>query len=106
MPKYLFEGKYTAEGAKGLMRDGGTGRRAALEKAIAGAGGRLESVYFAFGGTDVYVLADMPDNASAAALALAVGQAGTASTRTIVLLTPEEVDAATKKVVAYRAPGG
>jgi uncharacterized protein with GYD domain len=106
MPKYLFEGKYTAEGAKGLMRDGGTGRRAALEKAIAGAGGRLESVYFAFGGTDVYVLAEMPDNVSAAALALAVGQAGTASTKTIVLLTPEEVDAATKKAVAYRPPGG
>jgi uncharacterized protein with GYD domain len=106
MPKYLFEGKYTAEGAKGLMRDGGTGRRAALEKAIAGAGGRLESVYFAFGGTDVYVLAEMPDNVSAAALALAVGQAGTASTKTIVLLTPEEVDTATKKAVAYRPPGG
>src|SRR5450432_926932 len=106
MPKYLFEGKYTAEGAKGLLRDGGTGRRAALEKAIAGAGGRLESVYFAFGGTDVYVLAEMPDNVSAAALALAVGQTGTASTKTIVLLTPEEVDAATKKAVAYRPPGG
>ncbi len=106
MPKFLFEGKYTAEGAKGLVKDGGTGRRAALEKSIAGAGGRLEAVYFGFGGTDVYVLADMPDNASAAALALAVGQSGKASTRTIVLLTPEEVDAATKKVVAYRPPGG
>ena len=106
MPKYLFEGKYTAEGAKGLIRDGGTSRRAALEKAITANGGKLESFYFAFGGSDVYVLCELPDNATAAALALAVGQAGMASTKTIVLLTPEEVDVATKKSVPYRPPGG
>ena len=83
MAKYMFTARYTAEGAKGLVRDGGTGRRAAVEKACAAAGGRLESMYFAFGGIDAYVVADLPDNVSAAALALAVNQGGGAATSTV-----------------------
>jgi uncharacterized protein with GYD domain len=106
MPKYLFQANYTAEGAKGIMKDGGTARRAAVEKAVAGLGGRMESFYFAFGGSDAYVICDLPDNVTAAAMALAVAQSGKASTSTTVLLTPEDVDAATKKSVAYRGPGG
>lgn len=102
MAKYLFEGKYTAEGIKAVMRDGGTGRRAAVDKALKSIGGRLEAFYFGFGGTDAYVLADLPDNVTAAAMAFAVAQSGVASTKTVVLLTPEEADAATKKTVAYR----
>ena len=105
MAKYLFEANYTAEGAKGIMREGGSARRAAVEKAVAGLGGRLEAFYFAFGATDAFVIVDLPDNATAAAMALAVGQSGLATTRTTVLLTMEEADAATKKSVAYRGPG-
>ena len=106
MPKYLFEARYTAEGVKGLVRDGGTGRRAAIDKACVSAGGKLEAMYFAFGGVDAYVVADLPDNVSAAALALAVNQAGAATTRTVVLMTAQEVDAAGKKSVAYSPPKG
>jgi uncharacterized protein with GYD domain len=105
MAKYLFEARYTAEGAKAIQRDGGSARRAAVAKTLEAIGGRLESFYFAFGGTDAYVIADLPDNTTAAALALAVGQSGLVSTKTAVLLTPEEVDAATKKSVPYRPPG-
>jgi len=105
MAKYLFEAHYTAEGAKGIIREGGTGRRAAVEKAVTALGGRLETFYFAFGDTDAYVIVDLPDNVTAAAMALAVGQSGLASTKTVVLLTPEETDAATKVSVAYRGPG-
>lgn len=105
MAKFLIEAKYTPEGAKGILKEGGSARRAAVEKAISGLGGRLESFYFAFGGVDAYVIADFPDNATAAAMALAVGQTGLASTKTVVLLTMEEADAATKKNVAYRGPG-
>lgn len=105
MAKYMFEARYTAEGAKGIIKEGGTARRAALEKALTGLGGRLEAFYFALGGADAYVIADLPDNASAAAVSLAVGQSGMASTKTIVLLTVEEADVATKKSVAYRPPG-
>jgi uncharacterized protein with GYD domain len=46
----------------------------------------------------------LSDNESAAAFALAVGEAGGASVRTVVLLTPEEVDAAAKRSVEYRPP--
>ena len=105
MGKYLFEAHYTTEGAKGVAKEGGSARRAAVEKAIASVGGRLESLYFAFGGSDAFVIADLPDNVSAAAMALAVNQSGMASTKTVVLLTTEEMDAAGKKNVSYRAPG-
>lgn len=106
MAKYLFEARYSAEGVKGLVRDGGTGRRAAIDKACVSAGGKLEAMYFAFGDVDAYVVADLPDNVSAAALALAVNQAGAATTRTVVLMTAQEVDAAGKKAVAYSPPKG
>jgi uncharacterized protein with GYD domain len=105
MAKFLFEAKYTSEGAKGIIKEGGSARRDAIEKAVAALGGRLESFYFAFGGVDAYVIVDLPDNVTAAAMALAVGQSGLASTRTVVLLTVEETDAATKKSVTYRGPG-
>jgi uncharacterized protein with GYD domain len=106
MPKYLYTANYTPEGVKGLVRDGGTGRRAAVEKAVAGAGGRLEAMYFAFGGNDVYVICDMPNNAAAAAMALAVNASGLAASNTVVLMTAAEVDEATKKSIEYRPPGG
>jgi uncharacterized protein with GYD domain len=105
MAKFLFEAHYTPEGAKGIIKEGGSARRAAIEKAVTALGGRLEAFYFAFGGVDAYVIVDLPDNATAAAMALAVGQSGLASTKTVVLLTGEEVDAATKKSVTYRGPG-
>jgi uncharacterized protein with GYD domain len=106
MPKFLFQGKYSADGVKGLLREGGSGRREAVDKLVASVGGRVESMYFAFGGTDVYIVADLPDNTAAAAVALAVAQTGKASANTVVLMTPEEMDAATKKSVKFRPPGG
>ena len=105
MPKFLFEANYTPEGAKGIVKEGGSARRAAIEKSVSALGGRLEAFYFAFGAVDAYVIVDLPDNVTAAAMALAVGQSGLASTKTVVLLTPEETDAATKKSVSYRGPG-
>ena len=105
MGKYLFEANYSAEGAKAVAKEGGTARRAAVEKSIASIGGRLEAFYFAFGKSDAFVIADLPDNVSAAAMAMAVNQSGVATTNTVVLLTPEEMDAAGKKTVAYRPPG-
>jgi len=105
MPKYLFEAHYTAAGAKGVAQEGGTGRRAAIAKMTEGLGGKLETFYYAFGGVDAYVIVDMPDNVSAAAAALAVSAGGGATSRTVVLLTGAEMDAAVKKETTYRAPG-
>jgi len=105
MAKYLIKSNYTLNGTKGLIKDGGSGRRAAVEQTLKGLGGKLESFYFAFGETDVYVIADLPDPMSAAAISLTVNAAGGALVTTIPLLTAEEMDQACKRSVQYRAPG-
>lgn len=105
MPKYLVQASYTTEGAKGLLKDGGSKRRAGVEQMISALGGKLEAFYFAFGDPDAYVIVDAPDNVSAAAVSLAVNASGAVSLRTTPLLTPEEIDQATKKSVSYRPPG-
>jgi uncharacterized protein with GYD domain len=105
MPKFLIRANYKPEGLKGLMKDGGTGRRKAVEQMAAGFGGKVETFYFAFGDTDAVLIVDAPDNVTAAAVALAVNASGLVTTITTPLLTPEEVDQATKKSVIYRAPG-
>jgi len=105
MPKYLVQVNYVGEGIKGLLKDGGTRRRTAAEKLIKSLGGTMETFYYAFGETDVFVIAELPDNASMAALGLALGASGAVTSRTTVLMTPKEVDAAAKKKPAYRPPG-
>jgi uncharacterized protein with GYD domain len=104
--KYLIEATYTNTGMKGVLDKGGTARVEAIEKTVADVGGTLESFYFAFGSCDAYVTVDLPDNTTAAAVALAVGATGAASTKTIVLLTAEEIDRATHTQLAYTPPGG
>lgn len=106
MPSFLIEASLTAGGVKGVQSEGGTARREAVRSAIESVGGRLESFHFGFGDQDVFVIADFPDNESAAAMALAVNSSGAVTTRTVVLLTPEEVDAAARRSVEYRPPGG
>ena len=105
MPKFLFKASYSADGVKGVQSAGGTSRRDAVADLAKSVGGSLESFYFAFGDADVYTIVDLPDNESATAVALTVNAAGGAAVRTVVLLTPEEVDAAAKRSVDYRPPG-
>ncbi|HYC07313.1 MAG TPA: GYD domain-containing protein [Candidatus Binatia bacterium] len=105
MSKYLFIGSYTAEGAKGVLKEGGTARRTATEKLLGSVGGTLEAYYFGFGGDDFYLIADLPGNVEAAAGALAAGASGAINVRTVVLLTPAEVDRAVAIHADYRAPG-
>ncbi|MGO9903326.1 MAG: GYD domain-containing protein [Solirubrobacteraceae bacterium] len=105
MAKFLVKASYTTEGAKGVQRAGGTSRRDAVARMAEGLGGKLESFYFAFGETDAYVVLDLPDNQSAAAASMAVNAAGSATSEVVVLLTPENIDAAAKLSVDYRAPG-
>ena len=106
MARFLFQGTYSTEGVKGVLKDGGTGRRAAVETAIKSIGGKMEGFYFAFGDTDVFVIVDGIDNEDALTFAMGVGSTGTLSrVHTTVLLTPEEVDKAAKKTMSYRPPG-
>ena len=106
MPKYLWRGSYTTDGVKGLSKDGGTKRRESVQRLIEGLGGRLESFYFAFGEDDLFLVYDLPDNASAAAGSLIVAATGAVRGQTLVLVTTDEMDQAAKKSATYRPPGG
>ncbi len=106
MAKYLLQASLTQEGVQGLLREGGTSRRATVEQLTRGMGGTLEAFYYAFGDADVFVIADLPDHASASAASLTINASGAITVKTTVLITPEEVDEATRKTVNYRPPGG
>jgi uncharacterized protein with GYD domain len=105
MPKYLFAANYTKQGVEGIRSAGGQSRVDAITSMTEGVGGSLESFYFAFGDVDAYVIVDLPDDETAAAVALAVGASGAAGVRTTKLLTAAQVDAARGKDVGYRPPG-
>ena len=105
MPKYMIQASYVGEGLKGLLKEGGTKRRDTVAQVIEGMGGTLESFYYAFGDYDVVGVADMPDNVSSVAFSLMINASGVISAKTTVLLTPEEIDQATKLTVDYRPPG-
>jgi uncharacterized protein with GYD domain len=105
MPKYMIKASYNADGAKGLLKEGGTARRAAVQKLIEAAGGTVEAFYFAYGDADALLIVDMPEAAAGIAVSLAVNASGVVRLSTTPLITPEELDQASKKSVAYRAPG-
>ena len=105
MAKFLFTGSYTSEGARGVLAEGGTRRREAAEQVVTSVGGTVEAYYFGFGSDDFYLIADLPDQAAAAAGAMTASASGAMRIRTTVLLTPEELDAASKLSPSFRAPG-
>lgn len=105
MPKYLIQGRYTPEGLKGLAKDKASGRKSAVQAAVKGLKGKVESFYFTFGSDDVVLIVDAPDNTAAAALSLTVGASGLVNIRTTPLLTIDEVDQALALPSKYRAPG-
>lgn len=105
MAKYLIVASYTAEGVRGLLKDGGSKRKRAAEAAVQSVGGKMDSFYFAFGEHDVFAVIDAPDSATVAAASMAINASGAVRTRTVVLLTPEEMDQATKKSASYTPPG-
>jgi len=106
MAKYLFQGSYSVTGAQGLASVGGSSRRDQVAGMMESMGGQLESFYYAFGDSDVIGIADIPDHVTAAALSLAINSSGAVSINIVVLMTPEEMDAAAKMTVTYTPPGG
>jgi uncharacterized protein with GYD domain len=105
MPKYLAHCNYVGDGVKGLLQDGGTKRRAVVEKLVESMGGSIEAFYYAFGDTDLYIIVEFPDDETMTAVALMVAASGAIQIKTTVLLTPEEVDEAVKKTPIYQPPG-
>ncbi len=106
MPKYMYQVSYSVEGMRGVTKEGAASRAGFIEKLIANLGGQMESFHFAFGPTDVYVIAELPDDTTAAAIAMAVGASGVGSIETVKLLTAEEADKARGIETGYRPPGG
>ena len=105
MPKYLTRASYTPEGLKGLLKDGGTKRRQAMERLAESLGGKLEAFYYAFGDDDLFSIWDFPDNVNVTAATLIVNASGAAKSKVTVLLTAEEIDRAAKTSVNYSPPG-
>lgn len=106
MAKYLLKVSYSVDGLKGVMKEGGSSRVKAVERALAGVGGSLEAFYFAFGADDVYVIVDVPDHTAAIAMAATVASSGAIdSYETVVLLSPAEIDQALNVTVDYTPPG-
>ena len=105
MPKYLIQGSYTDQGLKGLLKEGGSKRREAVEHLAKSMNGTVEAFYYVFGYDDFLVITDSPGNVDATAVSLMVNASGAVKARVTVLITPEEVDQATEKTVNYRPPG-
>ncbi len=105
MAKFLITASYTSEGTQGLLAEGGSGRKAVLQKAVQGLGGTIEAMYFAYGDDDVLLIVDVPNLAGGLALSLAANASGTVRVKTTPLITIEEMDAACKTSVAYRGAG-
>ena len=105
MATYLFQGTYSREGAQGLLREGGSKRRAAVEGLMTTLGGRLEAFYYGFGETDLFMIVDLPDHVAAASASLIVAASGAGSWRTTVLMTAEDMDRVAASGATYRAPG-
>jgi uncharacterized protein with GYD domain len=105
MAKFLIQAAYTIDGAKGVLKEGGSPRKAQIAQILERVGGKLESFYYAFGEWDVIAIMDAPDSVTATALSMAINASGGVKLRTTPLITPEEIDQATKKSIAYRAPG-
>lgn len=105
MPKFMIKASYNPDGVRGLIKEGGSKRRAVVQKLIEGAGGKLEAFYYAYGPDDAFIIADLPDAAAGIAISLTVNATGAVRLSTTPLITPEEIDAAGKKTVKYKAPG-
>jgi uncharacterized protein with GYD domain len=105
MPKYLSRTSYTAEGLKGLLKEGGTKRKQAMERLAESLEGKLEAFYYAFGDDDLFAIWDMPDNVTVAAVSIMVNASGVGNAKVTVLLTPEDVDKAVKTSVDFSPPG-
>ena len=105
MPKYMISANYTAQGMEGIRSAGAKSRIDAVSTMLEAMGGRLESFHFAFGDTDVFAIAEVPDDEAAAAVAIAINTSGAVNVRTTKLLTVEQVDEALRRTVNYQPPG-
>lgn len=105
MPHFLQQVSYSREGWEALVANP-QNRIEAVRPAIEKLGGRIESAWFSFGDYDIVVITQLPDNVSAAAIAMAFAAGGACrSVHTTPLISPDEAIQALKKAKesGYRA---
>ena len=105
MPTFLYRARYTAAGAAGVLKEGGTARAAAVASMVASVGGSVVSQYWVMGEDDYIAIVELPDAESAAAGSLTVGASGAASVTTSQLFSASDVDGIVRRRTDYRAPG-
>ena len=107
MPKFLFTASYTKDGIAGILREGGSSREKAIQTLVDSVGGTVETMYWAFGETDFFLITDLPDAIAAGALSTKVAVTGIASVKTTQLLSADDVDKIVSRAqsVDYRPPG-
>src|SRR5262245_39129358 len=87
MAKFLMTADYKSKGTAGVLKEGGSARRAEVKHAIEAVGVKLEACYFAYGHIDAYAICDLPDPNAAVALSLAVNASGAVVVNTVPLIT-------------------
>jgi uncharacterized protein with GYD domain len=107
MVRYLYLGKYSTEGLKGLAAEGGTKRREATGQLVESLGGRMTEYAFAVGEYDFIVIAEMPDDTAALVPSIMAGSTGTVRVLTVPLRSPAEIDAVSARIAeaTFRAAG-
>jgi uncharacterized protein with GYD domain len=105
MAKFLIRASYTAQGAQGLIKEGGTKRREAATAAIKSVGGTIDGFYYSLGDADGILIVDVPDVVSMLAASIRINASGAVTLSTTPLLTAEDMDKACQKPATYRAPG-
>jgi uncharacterized protein with GYD domain len=106
MPKYLGKVTLGAEAVQLLRKEKGSGRRAAVTKAIEAAGGKVEAFYFAYGEADTIIITDFPDTVSSVAVSLLANTPGIVRVSMMPLITVEEMDRAVDKAATLPSPAG
>ena len=108
MGHYMFTGRYSTEAFKAMVAHP-SDRELAGRALVESAGGKLLSLYFAFGTDDIVVLIDAPDDAAMASCAMALAASGAFSGgATTKLMTAAEAQGAMGKAQAmlkdYKSP--
>ena len=107
MPLYMIQARFTSEAWEALYTSS-VDRRQVLSKMLEDAGGRLIDYYFSFGDSDVIVITEAPDNATAASAVIAIARSGAVTeVKTTVLMSYDDGIEALRRSgsMAYSPPG-
>ena len=101
MPLYMYEAAYTAESLAAQLKNPQNRADAVGRAACEAVGGKLVGSWYCFGDYDLIIIADVPNNESMTAIALAIAAGGAIkSAKTTVLMTGDEAVAGMKKAEA------